>query len=88
MIDKKARRTVWYPGIMFENLMKLELTKVVGGGAERGIMWYTNTSKTMTYAEEVQIKFSCDMSFKKFPFDSHNCNLSYGNPLCKYEHKF
>ena len=66
--------------------MKLEQTKLVGGEAG-GTMWYTHASKSMTYAENFQVTFSCDMSFKKFPFDSHNCNLGYGT-IRKYEYKF
>ena len=83
-IDKETRQTLWYPIIKFENLMKLEQTKVVGGGGAGGSMWYTYASKIVTYGEEFQITFSCDMSFKKFPFDSHDCNLSYA-PFSKYE---
>ena len=84
MIDKETIQSLWKPLILFDYLMKLEETKVVGGGGPGGIMGYSHTSKSMTYAETIQVKFSCAMSFKKFPFDSHDCNLSYGT-FSKYE---
>ena len=86
LIDKETRQHLWYPAILFDNLMKLEQTKLVGGEAG-GTMWYTHASKSMTYSEEIQLKFACAMSFREFPFDSHNCHLSYGT-FRKYEYKF
>ena len=86
MIDKETRQSLWIPMIIFDNLMKLEQTKTVGA-EPGGIMWYRHYSKSLVYAEQIQLKFSCAMSFKKFPFDSHNCNLSYGT-ISKYKFKF
>ena len=86
MIDKETRLSLWLPVIIFSNLMKLEQTKTVGA-EPGGMMWYIHDSKSLAYAEQIQLKFSCAMSFKNFPFDSHNCNLSYGT-ISKYEYKF
>ena len=84
-IEKETIQSLWKPLILFDNLIHLEETKVVGGGGgPGGLMWYSHTPKSMTYAEEIQVKFFCAMSFRKFPFDSHVCNLSYGT-FCKYE---
>ena len=85
-IDKETRQSLWYPAILFDNLVKLEQTKLVGG--EAGLMFYTHDSKSMTYAEEIQVKFSCAMSFREFPFDSHNCHLSYGTFSNRYHPRF
>ena len=86
MIDKETRQSLWHPMIVFNNLMKLEQTKTVGAEAG-GIMWYSHDSKSLVYADQILLKFSCAMSFKKFPFDSHKCNLSY-ETVSKYEYKF
>ena len=33
----------------------------------------------MAYGEALQIKFSCPFNFETFPFDSHECCLTYGD---------
>ena len=84
VIDKKTSQSLWHPFTMFDNLMKIEETKIVGKVAGAGVMDYSNHSRSVYYIEAIQVKFSCAMRFEKFPFDSHNCYLSYYNPVCKY----
>ena len=87
MIDKETSKSLWRPYTIFDNLMKLEETKIAGKAAGDGFLDYTNHSRSIYYVEAIQVKFSCAMRFEKFPFDSHNCYLSYFNPVCKYEYR-
>ena len=38
-------------------------------------------NEILSYSEEVKLVLSCDFKFEKFPFDSHNCKLIYGDDI-------
>ena len=40
---------------------------------------YCFKENVMAYAEAILIKFSCPFNFETFPFDSHECCLTYGD---------
>ena len=76
MIDKKTSHSIWHPTILFKNLMKKEDTKFYGGTVE-GTMEYLYDMNRLVYVETFLLKFSCEMNFTMFPFDSNRCCLNY-----------
>ena len=72
---------MWYPIIDFDKIMNLEESKIIGLD-KGGTLAYTKNrhgSYTLVYAEALKVKFSCQFDFKKFPFDSNQCCLTYGD---------
>ena len=81
MIDQRVS-PIWQPIIYFGNLMKKEETKFYGATESSTLMYFHNENELL-YAESFLLKFSCEMDFNTFPFDSHNCCLNYYT-TCKF----
>ena len=77
---------MWHPQITFRPLLKNEKS-IPYGGSQSFTLWckkrqalkIPNENKNMMYFEEFQLTISCPFNFSKFPFDSHECRLEYGN---------
>ena len=70
--------------IKFENSLKYEQTRSFGN-AFQGNFWLVgsqNHSK-MEYGEEFQLTFPCRFQLAKFPFDSHECPIYFGDKRYK-----
>ena len=78
-IDEKKARLIWRPIINFENLLKYEQTKTYGNAALYNFWLMGNESQNMEYGEEFQLTFPCRFHLSKFPFDSHECLIYFGD---------
>ena len=78
-IDEKKGRLIWRPIINFENLLKYEQTKTYGNAALYNFWLMGNESQNMEYGEEFQLTFPCRFHLSKFPFDSHECLIYFGD---------
>ena len=75
-MDKDARKSIWNPVIMFWNLKKYEPTKIYGDD-EKYFFAFENNS--LWYGQGFQLTFSCHFNLQKFPFDSNECRMEYGD---------
>ena len=78
IIDEKTGKIIWRPILDFEKNMNYEATKVFGASRDGTLFCYPATN-LFAYAEAFQVKFSCPFNFETFPFDSHECCLTYGD---------
>ena len=80
-IDVKTAGLIWSPAIKFENLLDFKQTKSFGNTVQYNF-WlgeYENQSHFMQYGEEFQLTFPCHFHLAKFPFDSHDCSIYFGD---------
>ena len=75
----KKEYSIWHPTIEFDNLLKYEKQEVYGDPDATSFLYEGN--EILSYSEEVKLVLSCDFKFEKFPFDSHNCKLIYGDDV-------
>ena len=81
LIDEKTAGLIWRPAIKFENLLDFKQTKYYGNTVQYNF-WignYENQSHLMQYGEEFQLTFPCHFPLSRFPFDSHNCSIYFGD---------
>ena len=74
-------KLVWHPKIEFANLLKYE-KKEIYGGTSPFTFWFVGhiiPNITLIYGEGLQLTFSCKFDFSEFPFDSHECEVTYGD---------
>ena len=78
-LDQKTKGEVWHPEIEFENVLNYRKTKAYGG--DTTFSFYIENSKyyNMIYGEKFQVTFSCHFHLSKYPFDSHECQLYFGD---------
>ena len=76
-IDKKTAKSIWCPVINFENLLKYELTKTYGNSVIYNLWLYDD--HLLYYGEAFQLTFPCRFYLSKFPFDSHECFIYFGD---------
>ena len=73
---------MWSPQITFRPLLKNEKS-IPYGGSQSFALWGIKTpnekNANMMYFEDFQLTISCEFNFSKFPFDSHECPLEYGD---------
>ena len=70
---------IWRPSIKFENLLKYEQTKSYGDPILNNFWIYRNESPNLDYREEFQITIPCNFHLSKFPFDSNECSIYFGD---------
>ena len=78
-IDEKTAKLIWHPAIMFENLLNFKLTKSYGNADQNNLWLEGNQSHAMQYGEEFQLTFPCLFNLSKYPFDSHECSVYFGD---------
>ena len=81
-IDDEAVKIVFYPKFDFANLMAKEKYEIGTGQPVLGYLGnHSDTStypiQSMAYFEKMQLTFYCPFHFESFPFDSHECNVTY-----------
>ena len=60
--------------------MKYEQTKPYGGDTNFSFyLVFENSSYNMVYGEEFEMTLSCHFYLAKYPFDSHDCQLYFGD---------
>ena len=79
----EAANTVWSPNIGFGHLLMLEKIEGIGGGmnSKSSVFLYSSISNHLVYGVPLQLTFSCHFDFAKFPFDSHECPMEFGEML-------
>ena len=65
----------WHPKIAFLNLLSIRRKDGLGYGKMQNYHAYNN--HTFTMGEDIEIKFTCNFHFPKFPFDKNECDLIY-----------
>ena len=76
-IDEETAGIIWRPIIKFENLLKYEQTKSYGNAVLYNFWLFEEHD--LYYAEEFQLTFPCRFHLSKFPFDSHECSIYFGD---------
>ena len=74
---------IWRPSITFENIKKFEVGNIYGG-TEKYLFQYNvdslwNTTINLWYTEVFMLIFTCKFDFTMFPFDNHNCYITFGD---------
>ena len=87
-IDLKGAtaNSIWSPYIKFGNLLYHKKAKIYGGtdtNQPTFSFWYMNykSGPVMEYGDEFQMTFSCHFHFETFPFDKHECKMSFGDAM-------
>ena len=75
-VDKDEHKSIWNPVIMFWNLKKYQQTKIYGDDTKSFLYYEANHS--MWYGEGFQLTYSCHFNLQKFPHDSNECRMEYG----------
>ena len=76
ILDSNKRKSIWNPVIMFWNLKKHEPTKIYGNDEKYSFLFENHS---LWYGEGFQLTFSCHFNLQKFPFDSNECRMEYGD---------
>ena len=71
---------IWHPLVDFENVIKSEKKGIVGDG-QKTFVNIPYEDQNMFYHEILQVTFSCQFDLDDFPFDSHECNFTFGDLL-------
>ena len=79
-INERTSSLIWRPIINFENLLDLKPTKSFGNAVQY-FFWIIRNElhSEMQYGEEFQLTFPCRFHLAKFPFDSHECSIYFGD---------
>ena len=75
-MDKDEHKSIWNPVIMFWNLKKYQQTKIYGDDTKSFLYYEANHS--MWYGEGFHLTYSCHFNLQKFPHDSNECRMEYG----------
>ena len=78
-IDARASKLIWSPTISFENSLKYERTKTYGNAISNNFWLWDDELHSLEYGEEFQLTFPCYFHLSKFPFDSHECFIYFGD---------
>ena len=66
---------IWHPKIGFLNLLSHKIKSGIGYSNTQ-VFEALNTNKFSMW-EDVEITFTCQFNFKSYPFDYHECDLTY-----------
>ena len=83
-INERTSSLIWRPIINFENLLDFKPTKSFGNAVQY-FFWivrnepHSEMQYGMQYGEEFQLTFPCRFHLAKFPFDSHECSIYFGD---------
>ena len=61
--------------------MKYEKTQSYGDTGSFSFRYLGNFGDNLEYAEVAVIKLFCDFDFTNYPFDYHQCDLTYGDDI-------
>ena len=66
---------IWHPKIGFSNLLSYKIKS--GLGQSKTISFEAQNTNKVAMWEDVEITFTCQFNFKSYPFDYHECDLTY-----------
>ena len=80
LIDILDKKHIWTPQIYFGKAT--DTIKSVSTGDEKlSYLWFNSIDHYIIMADILLVTISCGMDFEKFPYDSHNCQISLKNWL-------
>ena len=79
IVGSDINSNIWKPNLKFENVMKYERSQSYGHTGSF-TLWYLG-DHYMEYTEVAVLKLFCNFDFTNFPFDAHECNLTYGDGI-------
>ena len=79
IVGSDINANIWKPNLKFENVMKYERSQSYGHTGSF-TLWYLGYH-LMEYTEVAVLKLFCNFDFTNFPFDAHECNLTYGDGI-------
>ena len=79
IVSSDINANIWKPNLKFENVMKYERSQSYGHTGSF-TLWYLGYH-LMEYTEVAVLKLFCNFDFTDFPFDAHECNLTYGDGI-------
>jgi hypothetical protein len=68
---------LWNPTLAFQNVIKIKRLPTYGGTTKKSF-WF-QTAHRLMYHEELKVTVSCNFDFSYFPFDTHLCDLNFGD---------
>ena len=74
-IDEETADLIWHPKIDFLNVLTVE--NPTGFGYKNTHEFFAYDTNRILMAEPLKIKVSCNFNFLNFPFDYHECDLTY-----------
>ena len=81
MIEGPDAKELWLPTLEFVNVLKIETIPSYGNTVESAFWFYQDhqDGHILEYNEEIILTLFCDFDFSAYPFDSHICNLTFGD---------
>ena len=69
----------WHPTLQFDKILDLKKQSIFGQPKYPFSFWIHTPENEIQYSEEIQITFTCPMSFSEYPFDVHQCDFTLGD---------
>ena len=79
LLDNAYTSTLWRPNVHWSNSIKILKLPSLNQNII-GSFWYKHPNHFF-YQEYLQLSISCDMNFKRYPYDSHQCIMSLTNVI-------
>ena len=79
-IDHRMEDTFWHPEISFLHLLSLKRKGGLGGHGNTA-KYFARNKNAIVLVEDVEITFTCNFNFQRYPFDYHECFLTYFNEM-------
>ena len=77
---------VWHPEMIFNKVVSTEILPTWGKDTPFS-MWFNSETHLVEYLQRIKVTFTCDFSFKNYPFDKHDCKMDFGTPSQKIHEK-
>ena len=77
-IDEDTAKLIWRPKVTFFDVLSVEKNDGVGYKHVPEYYFVPNRQiGELQISEQLKMKFPCNFRFEMFPFDKHECNLTY-----------
>ena len=76
-IDKAIPEGLSFPKLRFVNAKEVEKLEEYGPSSENDFFYFI-PPHSLFYVQRLKITAYCPFNFNEFPFDSHECELSFG----------
>ena len=76
LVPMDVAKELYHPIISFHKVFSIE--QFPEFGSDQHFTFWFGPSNMVYYEEMLKIVFYCDMSFERFPFDTHDCDIDFG----------
>ena len=76
-MDREIPKELLFPKLRFKNVKEIEQLYEYGPSSDHDF-FYSRPPHGLIYVERLKITVYCPFEFNNFPFDVHQCNLSFG----------